>query len=133
VKALVLDSYALLTYFEDEPGAGKVQLFLEQAEKGKVGLLMSIVNWGEVYYSLRRSKGVEKAEDALLLIEQLPIELVEVGKSFMHHVAELKADHPIALGDCFAAALAIERRCPVITGDREFEKLGQMLTVEWLG
>jgi ribonuclease VapC len=132
MKNLVLDSYALLSYFEDEPGADKVQRLLEQAAKGKVGLLMSIVNWGEVYYSLCRSKGTEKAEDSLLIIEQLPIRLVEVGKDFMYEVAQLKAYHPIALGDCFAAALAIERRCPVITGDKEFEKLGDLLAVEWL-
>jgi len=50
----------------------------------------------------------------------------------MHEVAKLKAYQAIALGDCFAAALAIERRCPVITGDKEFERLGNLLTVEWL-
>ena len=132
MKNLVLDSYALLSYFEEEPGADKVQRLLEQAEKGKLGLLMSVVNWGEVYYSLCRSKGAEKAEDSLLIIEQLPISLVEVGKAFMHEVAKLKAHHPIALGDCFAAALAIEHRCPVFTGDKEFEKLRNLLTVEWL-
>ncbi len=133
MKNLVLDSYALLAYFEEEPGAGKVQRLLEQAQKGKVGLLMTVVNWGEVYYSLYRSKGAEKAEDSLLIIEQLPIRLVEVGTAFMYEVAQLKAHHPMALGDCFAAALAIEQRCPVITGDKEFKKLGNLLTLEWLG
>lgn len=132
MKSFVLDSYAVLAYFEDEPGAEKVERLLEQAEKGKAGLLMSVVNWGEVYYSLRRSKGSDKAEDALLIIEQLPIKLVEVQKDFMYRVAQLKAHHPIALGDCFAAALAAERRCPVVTGDREFERLGKLVTVEWL-
>jgi ribonuclease VapC len=100
--------------------------------KGKVGLLMSIVNWGEVYYSLCRSKGATKADDSLLIIEQLPIRLVEVSKDFMYKVAQLKARHSIALGDCFAAALAVERRCPVITGDKEFERIGSLLAVEWL-
>ncbi|MHB8880828.1 MAG: PIN domain-containing protein [Thermodesulfovibrionales bacterium] len=132
MKNLVLDSYALMVYFEDEPGADKVQRFLEQSGQGKIGLLMSIVNWGEVYYSLCRSKGAEKAGESLLIIEQLPIKLVEVGKDFMYEVAQLKARYPLALGDCFAAALAIERHCRVITGDKEFEKLGNLLTVEWL-
>lgn len=132
MKNFVLDSYALLAYFEDEPGAEKVQRILEQAEKGKASLLMSVVNWGEVYYSLRRSKGAEKAEDSLLIIDQLPIKLVEVQRDFMYQVARLKANHPIALGDCFAAALAAEHSCPVITGDKEFQKLGKLLTVEWL-
>ncbi|MFZ2197116.1 MAG: type II toxin-antitoxin system VapC family toxin [Thermodesulfovibrionales bacterium] len=132
MKNIVLDSYALMAYFEDEPGADKVQRFLEQSEQGKIGLLMSIVNWGEVYYSICRSKGAGKAEDSLLIIEQLPVRLIEVRKDFMYEVAQLKARYPIALGDCFAAALAIERRCPVITGDKEFEKLGNLLKVEWL-
>lgn len=132
MKRLVLDSYALMVYFEDEPGADKVQRLLEQAEQGKLSLLMSIVNWGEVYYSLSRSKGAAKAEDVLLIIEQLPIRLVEVEKDFMYRVAQLKARHSIALGDCFAAALAIERRCPVITGDKEFAKLGNQVSVDWL-
>lgn len=132
MKQLVLDSYALLAYFEDEPGAENVQQFLEQAEEGRLGLLMSVVNWGEVYYSLRRTKGVSKAEDSLLIIEQFPIELIEVNREFMYKVAQLKGDHSIALGDCFAAALAIKHRCPVMTGDKEFEKLGKLLTVEWM-
>lgn len=132
MKSFVLDSYALLAYFEDEPGAEKVQRFFEQAEKGKIELLMSVVNWGEVYYSLRRSKGSNEAEDSLLIVEQLPIKLIEVGKDFMYRVAGLKANHSIALGDCFAAALAAQHRCPVITGDKEFEKLGKLVLVEWL-
>ncbi|HYA31440.1 MAG TPA: type II toxin-antitoxin system VapC family toxin [Thermodesulfovibrionales bacterium] len=132
MKNLILDSHALLTYFEDERGAEKVQSLLEQAEKGKVAIFMSIVNWGEVYYSLRRTKGAERAEESLLVIEQLPISFVEVDKDVMYKVAQLKAHHPIALGDCFAAALAVEHRCPVMTGDREFEKLGKLVTVEWL-
>ncbi len=132
MKGLVLDSFALLAYFEDEPGAEKVQRLLEQAEKGKAVFFMSVVNWGEVYYSLCRSKGREKAEDSLLIIEQLPIRLVAVTKDFMYRVAQVKAKHPIALGDCFAAALAVEHGCPVVTGDREFEKLGKLVSVEWL-
>ncbi len=132
MKRLILDSYALLAFFEDELGADKVQELLEQAKKGKLDIFMSIVNWGEVYYCLRRSKGIQKAEESLLTIDQLPISLVEVDKGHMYQVAQLKAKHSIALGDCFAAALAIENRCPVITGDREFEKLGNLMTVEWL-
>jgi len=132
MKELVLDSYALLAYFEDEPGAEKVQNLLEQGEKGKVGLLMSVVNWGEVYYSLCRSKGAEKAEDSLLIIEQLPVKLVGVGRDFMYKVARLKAYNSLALGDCFAAALGMERRCPVLTGDKEFEKIGKLVKMEWL-
>ncbi len=45
---------------------------------------------------------------------------------------KLKADHLIALGDCFAAALSIKTGFPVITGDREFKELGNEVKLEWL-
>lgn len=67
-----------------------------------------------------------------MIVEQLPIKLIQVGKDFMYHVSQLKATHPIALGDCFAATLVIERHCPVITGDKEFKRLQKLLTVDWL-
>jgi ribonuclease VapC len=132
MRNFVLDSFALLAYLEDEPGAEKVERLLGQAEKSKNDLVMSIVNWGEVYYSLYRSKGVATAEDALLIIDQLPITLVDVKRDFMYVVAQIKARHSIALGDCFAAALAIEQGMPIITGDKEFEKLGDQIDIEWL-
>jgi len=132
MKSAVLDSYALLAFLEDEPGAEKVQRFFEQADRSRMELFMSVVNWGEVYYSLCRSKGAARAEEALLIIEQLPVRLLDVTRDFMRRVAHLKANHAVAPGDCFAAALAVERDCPVVTGDREFRKLGNFVKVEWL-
>ena len=59
---IVLDSYALIAYFENEKGAGKVERFLCQAESSRTPLLLSTVNWGEVYYALYRSKGKRGGE-----------------------------------------------------------------------
>ncbi|MEK6693628.1 MAG: type II toxin-antitoxin system VapC family toxin [Nitrospirota bacterium] len=132
MKGFILDSYALIAYFEDEPGADNIEKVLMQAERGRLDLLMSIVNWGEVYYSIYRSKGEGKAEESLLIIEQLPIKVVEVDKKFMHRVARLKATNSIAIGDCFAAALAINMDYPVLTGDKEFEKLKHSIKIEWI-
>lgn len=132
MKGYILDSYALIAYFEDEPGAEKVERILEQAEKGKIRLLMNVINWGEVYYSIYRSKGEEKAEDSLFIIEQLPIRLIEVDRDLVSQAARLKARHSIALGDCLAAVLAINMNYPVVTGDKEFKKLANQVKIEWI-
>jgi len=132
LKGLILDSYALMAFFEDEPGAGKVEQILAQAENGKAALIMSIVNWGEVYYSIYRSKGEEKAEESILIIEQLPIRVVDVDRDLMYRAAKLKAKHSIALGDCIAAALAINMNYSLVTGDKEFKKLGNQVKIEWI-
>jgi len=132
LKGFILDSYALIAYFEDETGAEKVEEVLKQAENGRADLLMSIINWGEVYYSIYRSKGEERAEESLLLIEQLPIKVLDADRSLIYHAARLKATRPIALGDCIAAALAINLNYSVLTGDKEFKKLGDQVKIEWI-
>jgi ribonuclease VapC len=114
MKGFVLDSYALIAYFEDEQGADKVEQILEQSERDKINLVMTIINWGEVYYSIYRSKGEEKAEECLLVIEQFFIELVEADRELVYQAARLKANHSTAIGDCFAASVAIKMGYPVI-------------------
>ena len=126
-KRLVLDSYALIAYLEDEKGAGKVQEVLADGEKGKLTLFMSIVNWAEVYYSMYRAKGEKIAQECLLVIDQLPIKLVDINRGSAFQAAKIKSLHSLALGDCFAAALAGENGCPVLTGDKGFKKLEQKM------
>lgn len=92
---------------------------------------MSVINLGEVYYSMFRSKGKKVADDCLDVIYQLPIILIPVDKAQALVAAEIKAAHAIAYGDCFAAALAIQNRCEVLTGDKEFKRLDGV-KVQWL-
>ena len=132
MSLFVLDSYALLAYFQDEPGAKEVERILRMAEDGQANLFMCVVNWAEVYYNTARTKGFETAEEALLVMEQLGIELVGADKQLMYTAAKLKARYPIALGDCAAAALALLKECPVVTGDPEFKRLGDDVKVHWL-
>ena len=48
----VLDSYAVIAFLEDEPGADVVRNLILKAEDGKVKLAMSVVNLGEVWYAI---------------------------------------------------------------------------------
>lgn len=129
---IVLDSYALIAYFEDESSADQVKELLQQAEERKKSLLMSIVNWGEVYYALSRSKGESKAEESILIIDQLPITLIEINRAIAYQAAKLKARYAVAFGDCFAAALAMVNQGQVLTGDLEFKNLEKRVSVIWL-
>ena len=129
---VVLDSYALIAYFEGEPGAEQVKHLLVQAESGNTMLLMSMVNWGEVYYILYRSKGERIAEESKLVMDQLPVTLVEADKSLTCLAARLKAKYAVAFGDCFAAALAIVHGGQVVTGDPEFKRMEKDVAVNWL-
>jgi len=131
-NTLVLDSFALIAYFEKEPGGEKVKKILKEAELKKCVLLMSIINWGEVYYSLYRSKGEDKAEESILILDQLPITLVLADRFQTYQASKLKAKYTVAFADCFAAALALQKQSKILTGDPEFKKLEEEIKIEWL-
>ncbi len=130
----VLDSYALLAYFEGEPGSDRVVELLEAAEVGKCRLYMCVVNLGEVLYIVERERGLPKAQETLARIDELPIEIVNVDRDLTLAAAHFKTDCPIAYADCFAAALSQIRNATLLTGDPEFNKLKREcdLQIEWL-
>ena len=46
--------------------------------------------------------------------------------------ADFKARHRLSYADCFAAALAQQRRVELVTGDREFRPLESEIRIHWL-
>ena len=57
MSRFVLDASAIVTIYENRAGAEKLAALLQQASEGKAKLAMSVVNWGEVYYSIWRTGG----------------------------------------------------------------------------
>ncbi len=131
----VLDSYALLAYFEAEPGGEQVRKLLEAAKESKCHLCMCVVNLGEVVYIVERERGLPKAQETLARIDELPIEIVNVDRVLTLAAAHLKMDCPIAYADCFAAALSQIKNAILVTGDPEFGKIKPdcNIEIEWLG
>jgi predicted nucleic acid-binding protein len=128
----VLDSYALMTFFEDEPGADLVRGLILKAEESGVKLLMSVVNLGEVWYSIARTASPKIADQYILEIQSMAIEIVNADWGLTRIAAAFKVNGNIAYGDCFAAALAKSRRAELITGDKEFKALEGEIEISWL-
>ncbi len=131
MKRVVLDASAIMTFFEDRPGAQKIQDLLGQAVEGKAELLMSVVNWGEVYYSIWRTKGKEAAGRTLAEIAQLPIEIVDADSELTKLAAAFRAQHKLPYADCFVAALARQRKAMLATVDKDFAQVEQIVKVLW--
>jgi predicted nucleic acid-binding protein len=131
VRRVVLDASAIMTFFEDRPGALQVEELIDRAAEGKCELLMSVVNWGEVYYSVWRAKGPGTARKVVAEIFQLPIDLVDAGYQLTKLAAELHADHKLPYADCFAAALATDRKAALATSDADFAKVERHLNLLW--
>ena len=134
MAAKVLDSWALVAFFEDEPAANAVEELLYQAAQGKHKLYLCVVNWGEIYYCTMRKVSQAEAEVRALEISSLPIEIVGVGDDLKltRQASILKAAHRISYADAFAAALAKEKKAELVTGDPELKLLEKELKISWL-
>jgi predicted nucleic acid-binding protein len=131
----VLDSWALIAFFEDEPAAEHVEQLLVKAESGVHKLFLCVVNWGEIYYSTMRDVSREAAEQIAKEMAGLTIEIVGVDDKnleLVRQAAVYKATRKISYADAFAAALAKIKNAELITGDREFEQVEDDIKIGWL-
>jgi ribonuclease VapC len=132
MKRYVLDSYAMIAYFEDEPGADRVAQILRELIQGKAKGYMSVVNWGEVYYNTMREEGIAEAEKVILQLDKFPIQIVEANRNFAYEAAKLKGKYRVAYADCFAVALSVKLNASLVTGDPEFRKLKERISIQWI-
>ena len=132
MQVKVLDSYALIAFFEDEPGAESVEALILKAEEGNVDLAISVVNLGEVWYSIARKTSPSTADEYLREIHGMAIEVVEADWELTRLAAEFKVKGKISYADCFAAALAKSRKAELVTGDKEFKPLDGEIKIGWL-
>lgn len=132
MTANVLDSYALMAFFEDEPGADFVRGLLLKAEESSGDLLMSVVNLGEVWYAIARTNSAEIADQYIGDIMGMAIEVVDADWQLTRQAALFKANGNISYADCFAAALAKARKAELVTGDKEFKVLQDEIKISWL-
>ena len=131
-KSYVLDANAVLHFVEDGPGAKRVEQLFKHALRERSRVLMSVVNWGEVFYHSWQRDGEESARRLLVDLSRLPLELIPVDLSQALQAGEIKARHKIPYVDCIAAGLAILHHAVLVTSDRDFEKLGRRVEVLWI-
>lgn len=118
-----------------QPAAGRVRTLLDRAGRGECKLVMSIVNLGEVFYLTAKAKNVKYAQGVLETLRPL-IMTESATNELVMAAATLKARYAISYADGFAAATAIARDVPLVTGDTELRALAATekgVKLEWVG
>ena len=122
---IVFDTQALLAFYLGEPGADKVEEYLEHVAGKKVKAYINVVNLAELYYILaRESKDV--AEEKVRNLKSFGVKVVSVSyrSTVWKKAAEIKATKAVSLADAFAAATAINLNGILVTGqDSEFDAI----------
>jgi ribonuclease VapC len=131
-RAIVLDSWAVMAYLEDEASAEKVADIIADAHEEKIPLLTTVVNAGEVWYILAREASVAEADASVRQLRQLGIEFINADWDLAREAGGFKAKHRMSFADCFAAALAKQRKAHLVTGDQEFKQVEADVVINWL-
>jgi predicted nucleic acid-binding protein len=95
-------------------------------------VLFSLINYGECLYVMEREQGVQRAQRAIGIVDQLPLRVVPADRAQVFEAARIKARHPISYADAFCMALARREQGHIMTGDPEFQSVEAEIGIDWL-
>ena len=129
----VLDAWAILAFLQgEEPAATRVRKVIEGAQGGTARLYISIVNVGEVYYRVGKTRSPKEANSVLTDLYLLPIEIISADDETVLAAARLKMAHVLSYANAFAAVTAQQKDATLLTGDPELIELKRVVKVERL-
>ncbi len=131
-KAFVLDSWAVIAYFEDEPAGGKIADLLASAHEAGIPVFISVVNVGEVWYITAREISVEDADTIVKELRDLRIQFEDADWDLTREAAWFKSQHKMSYADCYAAGLVKRKGAHLITGDPEFKGIEDQIKIQWV-
>jgi predicted nucleic acid-binding protein len=131
-KVVVLDSWAIIAYLEDEASAERVANIIADAHDEDIPLLVSVVNAGEVWYIVARESSPADADASIKQLHDLGIEFVDADWNLAKEAGYFKSRNKMSFADCFAAALAKQRKAHLATGDPEFKQVENEIAINWL-
>jgi len=124
----LLDTSALFSYIEDEPGADTVEIALMEKT--------TIIPWTvlmEVYYITLQEDGIAEADRRIALMKELNLRILwNMNESNLLTAARLKAEHKTSFADAIIAAFAIRNNCILMHRDPEYETLRGLVLMEVL-
>jgi ribonuclease VapC len=125
----VLDTSALLTLHQDEPGAEEVETVLTQNGK-EHGVWICFISLMEFFYIIQQEAGVEEARQSYARLKQLPLMVMESDEELGLIAADIKATHQLSLGDAWIAATTERLGAKLIHKDPEFEQLKHRIKLQ---
>lgn len=129
----VLDAWGVVAFLEgEEPHAENFENILIDAAERDLDLVMSVINLGEVWYSIARMYSEKEADHAIEQVRSVGIREISVDWGIVQVAAHFKARGRIAYADCFSLALGKIHKTSVVTGDTEFRQFDEEVEIEWI-
>lgn len=123
MKVHVLDANALYRFLKGGPGADTVNRLFKDARDAEQPLRMSVINWGEVYYTIAKAEGFAETARIMNRVRLLPLAILDADEAVTTKAAKFKAGHGLPYADCFAAATAAGDEILVTSDAKDFKKI----------
>ena len=127
MPAFCLDTSAILTLRDDEPGAERVAMVLE----GPNPCFACFITRMEVLYRVWKDEGERSGRLAYEQLQSLPIQWVDQTEPLLLEASRIKATHPLSVADAWIAATALNSQATLLHKDPEFEAITE-LDQSWL-
>ncbi len=131
-KAYVLDTWAVIAYLEDEPSAQQIADLIATAHEESIPVYMTVVNVGEVWYTIAREVSEADANGSIKELRDLRIQFVDAGWDLTQEAARFKSQNKMSYADCYAVALAKSYKADLMTGDGEFKVVEDQVKIQWV-
>lgn len=120
----VLDTSALLAFYQDETGAATVAGIFEARDRGEATIFVSFMTIFELAYVALARDGVDNASALLFRARGLALEEIWPDDELLWQAAEVKARGGLSAADSFVAASALAADAVLVHRDSEFDRLG---------
>ncbi len=118
----LLDTKALIAFFNNEDGADKVAAILEEIDENKAEGFISAITVTELYYLYTRRIGERLARERIEQIKLSNLRIVTIDEDIAMKAGEYKVK-AIPIADALIAASAHLIDAHVVTDDEHFEKV----------
>ncbi|HMU63655.1 MAG: PIN domain-containing protein [Nitrosomonas sp.] len=123
MSGFLLDTSALLTLRDNEPGANRISELLSEGSPC-YGSFMTLM---ELFYRVWKDEGEAAGREAYADCFALPMIWIHESPEILQRAAVIKATRPLSVADAWIAATALELEVTLVHKDPEFEHLPELL------
>ena len=127
MPAFCLDTSAIITLRDDEPGSERVATLLE----GPDPCLACFITRMEVLYRVWKDEGERSGRLAYEQLQSLPIQWIDQTEPLLLEASRIRASHSLSVADAWIAATAILSRATLLHKEPVFEAMTELDQV-WL-
>ena len=124
----VLDTSALLIFWNDEEGADTVERILRSGTRVSV----SFMSYMEGRYRIWKNTGKEESEEFSQYLNLLSLERIDITDQIFEKAIEIKATNSLSVCDSWIIATAIVTGSVLVHKDPEFEQVKGMVKLKTL-